>query len=444
MTTRAAEAPSGKVSEVFALSAELQGAYDFLESRHIAASALSKAAGLAAARRGAGEPFIFAVVDGSSLTLADHSKKKDFGSVGALRRRGRGLKVITSLGVSPTGVPLGVLSQQWWSRTQAQSLSRKAKRKRNRKRRPEDKETKHWVDAIEETRARAEQVGAKLWFQLDREADNQTLLLKLDQSGHRFTVRGSWERLLETSGQEKQYLRQRLRLEAPGGEYKLAVASGPNRKARSAHMVVRWVDVVLCLLQRWSKKKRQLAVRAVWVSEEGTTPRGEKPLDWLLLTNAHVRSLAEAREVVFGYTQRWRIEEFHKTWKSGACNVEQTQLRSQAAVTTWATILATVAARIERLKALSRTQPEQPADVELTRHELRALILLKRQSKKRNEIIPDTTPTIGQATRWIAELGGYTGKSSGGPPGSITIRRGLDRLRPAARLLMALEAEGQH
>ncbi len=105
----------------------------------------------------------------------------------------------------------------------------------------------------------------------------------------------------------------------------------------------------------------------------------------------------------------------------------------------WATLLAAVAVRIERLKILARTEPQQPADIELTRHEIRALIVLKRQQKKRTEVITDAMPTIGQATLWIAELGGYTGKSSGGPPGSITIRRGLDRLLPAAQLLQALE-----
>jgi hypothetical protein len=99
--------------------------------------------------------------------------------------------------------------------------------------------------------------------------------------------------------------------------------------------------------------------------------------------------MADAKAVLYGYTQRWRVEELHKTWKSGACNVEQTQLRTAHAVKVWATILAAVAARIERLKSLARTTPEQPANVELSSHEIKALVLLKRRQKKRHEIVSD-------------------------------------------------------
>ncbi len=254
-------------------------------------------------------------------------------------------------------------------------------------------------------------------------------------------MRGSWNRLIQATGKDKRYLRQWLAREAPGGHYDLDISAGPKRTARRAHIDVRWGRVVLRLRDRWRKTERRLEVMAVWAREEGTCPANEKPVDWLLLTSATVESFEDACLVVRGYTRRWRVEEFHKTWKSGACKVEQSQLRSQHAVTLWATILAAVAARIERLKFLARTTPEQPATVELSEHEIRALILLVRETKKRNETIPDTTPTIGQATDWIARLGGYTGKSSGGPPGSITIRRGLDKVRPAARVIAALEAE---
>jgi len=35
-----------------------------------------------------------------------------------------------------------------------------------------------------------------------------------------------------------------------------------------------------------------------------------------LLTNVAVNSIDDALAVIAGYTKRWRVEEFHKTWKS--------------------------------------------------------------------------------------------------------------------------------
>ena len=87
-----------------------------------------------------------------------------------------------------------------------------------------------------------------------------------------------------------------------------------------------------------------------------------------------------------------------------------------------------------------------PASVELSEHEIQALILLKRKYKKKTETIPDDMPTLVQAVTWLAEIGGYTGpKVSGGPPGSITIRRGLEHILPAAVILegMALQESKQ-
>lgn len=184
-------------------------------------------------------------------------------------------------------------------------------------------------------------------------------------------------------------------------------------------------------------------VNAVWAHETRTTPRGEKPLDWLLFTNHTVDSFDDACLVVHRYCQRRRIEEFHKTWKSGACKVEDSQLRSSAHAMRWATLLAAVALRIERLKALSRTDAKLPASLELTRHEIRALVLPKRRSKKRTEPMPSAAPTLADAVVWIARMGGCTGKSSGGPPGSITIGRGLERLRQRAEVLDDLESSGK-
>jgi len=109
----------------------------------------------------------------------------------------------------------------------------------------------------------------------------------------------------------------------------------------------------------------------------------------------------------------------------------------------WATLLAAVAIRIERLKLLSRTELQLAASSELTPNEIRALVLWKRRTKKRTEPMPGAAPTLAQAVLWIAQMGGYTGKSSGGPPGSITIGRGLERLRQRAGVFDDLESLGE-
>ena len=438
MAARALARPAGKVSEVFQNAAEQQGAYDLLESNHVALEPVQDAMGRAACRLGGAERFIYVAVDGSSLTLKERDCRKGFGRIGpGATRSSRGLKVINALAISPRGIPLGMCAQTWWARAEGSPGVNKARR--NRRLRASEKETQHWLDTIERTRMLGDESGTRLRFVLDREADNRSMLLKLHATAHEFIVRSSWNRLIEATGADEQYLRQRIAREAPGGAYELDVPAGWKRAPRRARIVVRWTRVVLRLRDQWRKSEKRLAVCVVWAREQGTTPAGEKPLDWMLLTNTSVASMAAALEVVYGYTQRWRVEDFHRTWKTGACNVESTQLRSAAAVALWATVLAAVAAQVERLKHLARTTPDEPASVVLTKHEIEALLVLKRRLKKRNETIPDRMPTIAEATLWIAQMGGYTGKSSGGPPGATTIRRGLDRLAPAAEVLSALE-----
>ncbi|MFO0590659.1 MAG: IS4 family transposase [Polyangiaceae bacterium] len=96
-----------------------------------------------------------------------------------------------------------------------------------------------------------------------------------------------------------------------------------------------------------------------------------------------------------------------------------------------------MALRAERLKRLLREQPDRPASDEFSPLELEALRIAKEDQKKRTEVLSDH-PTLAEAVRWVADLGGYTGKSSGGPPGTITIGRGLHYLTIATKILKAL------
>ena len=50
--------------------------------------------------------------------------------------------------------------------------------------------------------------------------------------------------------------------------------------------------------------------------------------------------------------------------------------------------------------------------------------------------LPPTPPTVRQAVRWIAQLGGFLGRKGDGEPGITTIWRGWSRLADMADLYL--------
>lgn len=270
------------------------------------------------------------------------------------------------------------------------------------------------------------------WFQEDRGADAWPVLLNAIEQQTLLTVRAAHDRrLVGMFDGQRDYLWSHMERQKPAGCYKVDVPPAPNRAARTALMQIQHAPVTLQLLDKRRNQSFAVSLWAVRALEVATTPEGDKPLEWMLLTTCPVQTLRDAALVIFGYTTRWRIEEFHRAWKTGVCHIEDTLLEERDHIERWATIQASVAVRILRLTYLARTQPDLPATEELSRPEIDAVILMRKpKGTKRG-----ATPTVGQITRWIADLGGYTGKFSGGPPGFIVIGRGLRRVEPAAMVL---------
>lgn len=433
LLTAAARAPAGTVTGVVKTSAERQAAYKFLESEHTSYVPLRHAFAVATARRASGMPYVLVAVDGSSLSLTDRMGAK-FGAVGATSNHGRGMKVITSYAVDPDGVPVGILDQQWWARPT------RVKRSPAKLRTLADRETLHWCNALDACKRvlAAEAPETLPWFIIDREGDGFHVLDRVREGCH-FTIRANANRRVLSEHGGRRYLSDVLAKQPLHAIHWIDLPATAKRCARRARLHVRIAEVTLDMHDRWSKRHRLVRVNVVELREVLTTPRGERPVVWRLYTDHEVSTAEDLELVVNSYRARWLIEELHKTWKSGACNIESSQLRSQKSLLLWATLMATVAARIERLKALSRTQPDTSPETELSPYELQALLLLHNEYKKRTEPVARRVPTMEIAVRWIAEIGGYTGKSSGGPPGAITIRRGLERLEVAAKTIEALD-----
>ena len=423
MVSRIGERPAGTVTRVFRSGAEREGAFRLLENRSVGERALGEAQARAALERCRPSTTVFVPVDATGLTFADMHGRKGLGPIGTRRQGARGLQAMTALVVDDSGTTLGIVAQRYWKRSEQASPDYHDDR-----RAPRERESAEWMRTLHAAHERFAEHAPQTtpWYQLDRGGDCWQVLSEGLQLGLLLTIRAAYDRKIDASARR---LWKTLRARRVSGTMRVPVPSRPGRAARLATLSIRAAHVTL-LLQPRGAPRRRVCINAVLVTEQGAIPASER-IEWMLLTTADVTTFEDAVTVVRGYTMRWRVEEFHRTWKSGGCDVEASQLRSRKALVKWAILLASVAARIERLKRLAREQPDLPATEELSRDEIDAVIALgELKGRKAGD-----TPTLGQVVQAIARLGGYTGKSSGGPPGATVLARGLTDVAVAAKVL---------
>ncbi len=66
---------------------------------------------------------------------------------------------------------------------------------------------------------------------------------------------------------------------------------------------------------------------------------------------------------------------------------------------------------------------------------------LHQASSLQKAMLPQQPPTLGNAVKWIARLGGQLGRKSGWHPGLKTFWRGYQRIRDAANILLSINQE---
>jgi len=377
------------------------------------------------------EDFVVAV-DQTGLSVTDHGWSKGFGPAGhhTASQHARGLQVMSGLAVKSDGSVLGLCAQSWWQRK-----DELAPDWHDDDREVRDRESSLWHDVLDQTQRVAMRAGVTgtPWFQMDRGADSYHLLRRAHDEGLRVTIRSAYDRAL--SGGEKRMREVVSQSKVLGGVRHYLDAAAAKRAGHSAqrsrNLSVRAMPLSLRLTQ-W-RPRRELTSASIWVVHvrEKNPPKNAERIEWYLQTTYPIETRADAMKVVEMYRLRWRIEEFHKTWKSGACQMSTSQLRSPANFKRWATIQAAVASRIERFKHVSRNSPDTPASEIASRSEIDAAILLTPKCRWQ----PGADLTAAEFVGLVANLGGYTGKSSGGPPGSIVLRRGFEDVELSARTI---------
>lgn len=127
----------------------------------------------------------------------------------------------------------------------------------------------------------------------------------------------------------------------------------------------------------------------------------------MLLTTEVVADQKIASMILCWYSYRWRVEEYHKIFKSG-CQVEKYRLAAKG-MKALIGFLSVIAAELLHLTYLHRTQPLAPATEILNPLELR---ILKAKSPKLPKML-----TVSWAVEAVARLGGYLEHRSKTPIG---------------------------
>jgi hypothetical protein len=215
------------------------------------------------------------------------------------------------------------------------------------------------------------------------------------------------------------------------GHLKVSVAKRQTQPAREAIVAVRFTSLTLRPPAHLRTQMKPLSLYDVLV-QELDPPSDVDPLCWLLLTTVPVCSFDHAVERINWYCQHWQIEIWHKILKSG-CRIEQAQLASSQRLMPMIARFSIIAWRLFWLTFLARTDPHAPASTILAPHELHALFTFIHKQP-----VPDALlPTVHQATRWIAQLGGFLARKHDGNPGVTVIWRGWQRLADISAAYLA-------
>jgi hypothetical protein len=357
---------------------------------------------------------VLAVQDTTNLDFTDHPGTTGLGYLAGKHRRG--LWLHSALAVTAAGVPLGLIDQRTWTRDPS-ALGKRALRN---KKETAEKESQRWLDALAATEA-ALPAETTVVTVADREADFYDLFAAPRRPGSHLLIRAKPRRRVR---HVERLLGAAVRANPAAGTIRVDLRRGDDRPPRRATLTVRFAALDIAPPSTHPRRKHlpHLRLTAILVEEEGP-PAGRKPVRWWLVTTLPVATLADAERAVRWYTLRWLVERYHYTLKSG-CRVERLELETAERLDRAVATYAVVAWQLLWLTYEARRAPEGSCEAVLPRE---AWQLMHRVVHKK-EPVPATPPSLKEAVRQVARLGGFLARRGDGEPGVKTIWRGLRRL----------------
>ena len=407
-----ANLPQASIPQASGLWSKTKATYRFLNNDKVTPQNILQPHQHTTQHRVSEQKVVLAVQDTTTLNYTHLPQTQGLGHIGT-DPRSRGIVLHTTLALTPERLALGIIAQQSWTRPHYGSA------KKRRKKSIDSKESQKWLHsfcATEELQNKLPQT--QLINVADRESDVYELFLHASSCHSKLLVRAAWDRSVH---HPQKHLWAYLESQPLAATQQVQITRRKEKKSRTATVEIRFAKVTLKPPRR-APALSSLSLYAVYVNEPHP-PRGEEALSWMLLTTLKIHSAAQAIQCSQYYAVRFTIELFHKVLKSG-CRVEKRQLQSAEGLRRCLALDSLVACRILSLTMLGRTVPDLPCSVIFEDHEWQSLYCFIHQTAKP----PKAAPSLNEAIRWIARLGGFLGRKGDGHPGAIVLWRGLQRL----------------
>lgn len=423
VTKKLAANPKATLPEALGGWKGTKGCYSMLDNENISPNVILSGHCLKTLERMKNYDEVLVIQDTTAVDFSHHPGTEGIGLYSQSKEK-KGMLLHSALAVTPEGVALGLLYQKYWSRDGIDE-------NRDHKLLPiEEKESYKWIECMDQSLENVPS-GVKVITVCDREADIYELFQHGIATNRHMLLRASKNRRVMDENYTTLY--SVMKNQDSAGEVIIQVPRNTRQKVptRPAKVRIKFCPVLIRPPKNkpFTKGAPNLELYSVLVEEVSVPPKGVKPIHWLLLTDLPVESLEDALEMIKRYTQRWKIERFHYTLKSG-CQIKDLQLGVAERLEKAVTIYSIIAWKILYMTYESRENPDISCEAVFKEHEWQALFCFVNHTS----VPPVKPPSLFEAMMMVARLGGFLGRKSDGMPGVKVLWRGMSRLYDIAEM----------
>jgi hypothetical protein len=430
-----AEQPGKMIPELFSRKYDIDATYKLLDQPGVAPDAIQRGH-RHLVKREACEPGRYLFIEDTTFPSYSHRKRAvpGLGPIGGSEEGQQGflLHSVLAVRVPPPAEPdatgrrppvtiLGLIDQQYLARTPRPPA--KSKQTVSRQRSERDRESDRWLESGRRIGRAPADPGVRWVRVADREADIYEYLHGCSVSDHGFLVRVNQDRVIldPETGRRLGLAFEHIAAVDPAGGMYLDLRGRDGRGARRARLLASCGPVQIRAPERPGIAAGTNPPIGCWFIRlwEPAPPEGVEALEWVLYTDEPTETLAAALAGGMDYATRFLIEEFHKGLKA-----EELQLETAGRLFAAIAVMSIVALRLLDLRELGRAVPDAAA---------RATGLSDTELEMLSLALDRTLTTVASVLLAVGRLGGHMNRKSDGPPGWLTLWRGMKTLRLIVR-----------